>query len=70
MKTGASAHRMTATRIGAGALVLGPLGAILGGMSKKDKTKIYVIIELADGAILSMDAKAKEEPKARSSSTR
>lgn len=63
--TGASDRRMTATRIGAGAVVLGPLGAILGGMAKKDTTRIYILIEMADGVGVSFDAPVKEEKKAR-----
>lgn len=35
---------MTATSIGAGALLAGPVGAIIGGMSKKDILKAWVLL--------------------------
>ena len=63
--SGASAKRMTLTRVGTGALVLGPLGAILGGMAKKDRTRVYVLVELSTGEGISFDVPAKDEAKAR-----
>lgn len=62
---GASSQRMTLTRVGAGAVVLGPLGAILGGMAKKDRSRVYVLIEFATGEAISFDLSIKDEKKAR-----
>jgi len=64
-ESGASSRRMTLTRVGAGAVVLGPLGAILGGMAKKDRTRVYVLIEIPGGEGISFDAPAKDEKQAR-----
>ena len=57
--------RVTATRVVAGAVLLGPLGAVLGGIAKKDRNKLYVIVECADGTVLSTDLPAKDETKVR-----
>lgn len=66
METGAqAASRMTATRVAAGAIVLGPLGALLGGMAKKDMSKLFVVIELGDGRTVTAEVKAKHEAKVR-----
>lgn len=62
---GASNRRMTLTRVGAGAVVLGPVGAILGGMSKKDRSRVYVLVEFAAGEAISFDLPTKDEKKAR-----
>ncbi|MBM4574847.1 hypothetical protein GS896_27705 [Rhodococcus hoagii] len=35
----AASSRISATRVAAGAVVLGPLGALLGGMAKKDTSR-------------------------------
>ncbi len=65
-ESGAAARqRMTATRVGAGLLIAGPIGAIIGGMAKKDESKMFIIIELADGNALSVEARAKDEGKIR-----
>jgi|GEM_PF-6493564 len=57
--------RMTATRVVGGAVVLGPLGAILGGMAKKDKSKIFLVVEMADGTVFTDQAQARHEATAR-----
>ena len=57
--------RITATRVAAGAVLLGPVGAILGGMAKKDRSKIYIVATLADGTVVSSDAPASCETVAR-----
>lgn len=46
---GGQRQRMTVTRIGAGALLAGPVGAIIGGMSKKDLSKNWIIITTPAG---------------------
>ena len=48
----APAPQTTLTRIAAGAVIAGPVGAIIGGMLKKDKARGYVTVTLADGKIL------------------
>jgi len=44
MIDGGKPARMTATRIGAGAILAGPVGAIIGGMAKKDRSKTYIVV--------------------------
>lgn len=46
---GGHRQRMTVTRIGAGALLAGPVGAVIGGMAKKDLSKSWVILVTPDG---------------------
>lgn len=41
---GGQRARMTVTRIGAGALLAGPVGAIIGGMAKKDTSKAWLFV--------------------------
>lgn len=41
--------RSTVTRVAAGAALAGPVGALIGGMAKKDTSKIIVTVALADG---------------------
>ncbi|MFB9620648.1 hypothetical protein [Brooklawnia cerclae] len=48
-QTGAELHKMSLGRVAGGAVLLGPLGAVLGGMAKKDKTKVYVALQTPDG---------------------
>src|SRR5690606_12426693 len=57
--------RISGTRVAAGAVLLGPVGAILGGMAKKDRSKIYIVATLADGTVVSSDAPASYETVAR-----
>lgn len=57
--------RTTLTRVAAGAIIAGPVGAIVGGMFKKDRTKVYVTIEWPDGAVIVGEGPAKDESKAR-----
>lgn len=64
-ESGADRTRPTLTRIGAGALLAGPVGAIAGGMFKKDRTKVYVTIVFPDGATVIVDGPAKDEKKLR-----
>lgn len=57
--------RITATRVAAGLVLAGPIGGIIGGMAKKDRNKIYVLIETTNNEVVSIEAKAKDETKAR-----
>lgn len=57
--------RTTATRVVAGAVVAGPVGAIVGGMLRKDRNKVYVVVTLADGSQVLIDGPAKDERDAR-----
>lgn len=64
-ESGSDRTRPTLTRIGAGALLAGPVGAVAGGMFKKDRTKAYVTITFEDGATVIIDGPAKDEKKMR-----
>ena len=64
-ESGSDRTRPTLVRIGAGALLAGPVGAIAGGMFKKDRTKAYVTIAFEDGATVIIDGPAKDEKKMR-----
>lgn len=64
-ESGSDRSRPTLTRIGAGALLAGPVGAIAGGMFKKDRTKVYVTIVFPDQATAIIDGPAKDEKKLR-----
>lgn len=57
--------RTTLTRVGVGAIVAGPMGAIVGGMFKKDRNRCYVTVEFPDGEIVVVDGPAREEKKIR-----
>lgn len=62
MDTGAAAQkRMTATRVVGGAVILGPLGAILGGLAKKRTGMIFLTVDLPDGTCLVAGDKAKHQ---------
>jgi len=60
---GGKPSRMTATRIGAGALLAGPVGAVIGGMAKKDRSKTWVIVAHPGGAFQE-EVSSKDKPKA------
>lgn len=61
-----SGSRVTATRVVAGAVAAGPVGAVVGGLAKKrGKDKVYVTVTFEDGATMIIDAPAKEERAAR-----
>ena len=63
-ENGVQQSRATLTRIGAGAILFGPAGAVVGGLLKKDKSKCYVVITLADGNQLIAEGPAKEQKQA------
>lgn len=65
-ESGADKSRPTLTRIGAGAIIAGPIGAIGGALFKKQTTKGYVTIGFANGESLIIEGPAKHEGKMRS----
>lgn len=64
-ESGADKSRPTLTRIGAGAIVAGPVGAVLGGMFKKDTSKCYVTVIFDDGDTVIIEGPASDEAKMR-----
>jgi len=48
----APAPQATLGRIAAGAVIAGPIGAIVGGMLAKDRSKGYINLTLADGRMV------------------
>lgn len=63
--SGADKSRPTLTRIGAGAILAGPAGAIVGGLFKKDISKAYVTVVFADGDSVIIEGPSKDEVKLR-----
>lgn len=57
--------RTTLTRVAAGAVIAGPVGAIVGGMFKKDRAKGYVTVTFPDGDVAVADGPLKDEDKMR-----
>lgn len=57
--------RTTLTRVAAGAIIAGPVGAIVGGMFRKDRNRVYVTISFADGEVAVIDGPARDESKLR-----
>ena len=55
----------TATRVIAGGVLFGPIGAVAGGLLKKDKGKVYAIVTIPDAGTIILDAPIKDEAKAR-----
>ncbi|QAB17489.1 DUF4429 domain-containing protein [Leucobacter muris] len=64
-ESGADRSRPTLTRIGAGAIIAGPAGAIVGGLFKKDTSKCYVTVVFADGDTAIVEGPVKDEKKLR-----
>lgn len=60
---GAPSQRSTLTRMGAGALIAGPIGFVVGAVARKNTSKCYVTIEVPDGVVI-IEAKANEYPEA------
>lgn len=52
--------RMTATRVVGGAVLFGPVGALLGGLAKKKTGDAFLNIELADGRFIIEHVKRKD----------
>lgn len=64
-ESGADQKRTTLTRVAVGAIIAGPAGAIVGGMFKKDKSRVYVTVAFPDGEVAIVDGPAKDEKKLR-----
>jgi len=60
---GAPSQRSTFTRMGAGALIAGPIGFVVGAVARKNTSKCYVTIAVPDGVVV-IESKAKEFPDA------
>lgn len=58
METGANLRRITATRVAAGAILAGPVGALVGALAQKDQSKVYIALEVpGDSHLIEMDAR-------------
>lgn len=57
--------RTTMTRVAAGAVIAGPVGAIIGGIWKKDTSKVYVVLNLPDESLVIADVPASKGADAR-----
>lgn len=64
-ESGADRSRPTLTRIGAGAILAGPAGAIVGSLIKKDVSKCYVTVIFEDGDTIIIEGPIKDETKMR-----
>ncbi|KKI20562.1 MULTISPECIES: DUF4429 domain-containing protein [unclassified Leucobacter] len=64
-ENGADTKRSTLTRIGAGAVLAGPLGAVGGALLRKNTSKCYVTITFADGDSVIVEGPAKDEKELR-----
>ena len=62
---GIQRSRITATRVLGGAVLGSGTGALIGGMARKDTSKIYIVVELITGATLTEETDAKYEGDAR-----
>lgn len=51
IETGPAVNRMTLTRVVAGGVLLGPVGAILGGLAKKDDSYNNMVITFPETVI-------------------
>lgn len=58
---GSDTKRPTLTRIGAGALIAGPVGAVVGGVLRKNTSKNYVTVVFADGDTAIIEGPVKDE---------
>ncbi|NJI60930.1 hypothetical protein HCX50_15985 [Microbacterium oxydans] len=60
---GAPSQRSTLTRMGAGALIAGPVGFVVGAVARKDTSKCYVTVELPQGVVV-IEGRSKDYPHA------
>jgi len=66
IENGAVMERVTATRFLAYSVALPPLaGAAAGALHKKDNSKVYVVVVLANGMTVSIPFPRKDETEAR-----
>lgn len=61
----APAMQTTVGRVAAGLVIAGPVGAIVGGIWKKDQSKSYINVTLADGRMLIADVPSSKATAAR-----
>ena len=64
-ESGAEKKRMTVTRVVGGGMLLGPAGALLGGLARKNRSKVYVAVALADGTTFLIESSIRDEKQAR-----
>lgn len=57
--------RTTVSRVAAGAVIAGPVGAIVGGLIRKDRSKGYVTVTFETGEVVTLDGPIRDEPKMR-----
>jgi Protein of unknown function (DUF2510)/Domain of unknown function (DUF4429) len=62
---GIARSRMTATRVIGGAALFGGTGAVVGALGRKDKSTVFLTIEIADGTVLVEELAVKNEGDAR-----
>lgn len=55
----------TLGRVALGAVIAGPVGAIVGGMFKRDRTRGYVTVTFPDGEIVIVDGPLRDAEKMR-----
>ncbi|MGB3772877.1 MAG: hypothetical protein WBA00_17200 [Rhodococcus sp. (in: high G+C Gram-positive bacteria)] len=65
VEIGGIQRRTTATRVVVGSVITLGVGTIIGAMSKKKTNNIFVTVELADGQVIVVEGKAKDESSAR-----
>lgn len=64
-ESGADRSRPTLTRIAAGTLLAGPIGAVGGALLKKNTSKCYVTVLFSDGDAIIIEGPTKDERKLR-----
>ena len=64
LEVGVGRQRVTGTRVLTGALIAGPVGAIVGATARKDLTRLYLSVMTEDG-LVEFDVPAKQEAAAR-----
>ena len=64
-ESGTGSTRSTITRIAAGGILFGPVGAIVGGILKKAEGKHYVYVTFDDGHVVIIDGPTRDESKMR-----
>ena len=64
-ETGGQQTSTTLSRVAGGAIIAGPVGAIVGGMFKKNKSRVYVTVTFPDGQVAVLDGPVKDEKELR-----
>lgn len=62
---GNASTRIGAGRVIAGGVLFGPVGAVAGGLLRKQAGRVYVTIEWPDGGVVIAEGPVKDEGKAR-----